>query len=89
MLLDSVGNTLPFSVEQIQQNLHAIQRRNALPLTNDANKLSFCVEMETGTSKTYVYIKTIYELHEQYGQSKLIVVVPSLVIREGVKKFSK
>ena len=87
MLLDSVGNILPVSVDQVQQNLHAIQRQNALPLTDDADKLSFCVEMETGTGKTYVYIKTIYELHELYGLSKFIIVVPSLAIREGVKKF--
>ena len=87
MLTDSVGNALPVSIEQIQQNLHAIQRRNHLPLTDDADKLSFCVEMETGTGKTYVYIKTIYELHERYGLSKFIIVVPSLAIREGVKKF--
>lgn len=87
MLLDSVGNALPVSVEQIQHNLHSIQRQNGLPLTDDADKLSFCVEMETGTGKTYVYIKTIYELYAQYGLSKFIIVVPSLAIREGVKKF--
>ena len=44
------------------------------------------VEMETGTGKTYVYIKTIMELHKRYGWSKYIVVVPSVAIREGVKK---
>src|SRR5699024_4372939 len=44
------------------------------------------VEMETGTGKTYVYIKTIMELHKRYGWSKYIVVVPSIAIREGVKK---
>ncbi len=87
MLLDSVANALPVSVELIQQNLHAIQRHNSLPLTDDADKLSFSIEMETGTGKTYVYIRTIYELHEQYGLSKFIVVVPSLAIREGTKKF--
>lgn len=87
MLLDSVGNTLPVSVARIQENLHAVQRQNGLPLTDDADKLGFCVEMETGTGKTYVYIKTIYELHERHGLSKFIIVVPSLAIREGVKKF--
>lgn len=44
------------------------------------------VEMETGTGKTYVYIKTMFELNKQYGWSKFIVVVPSIAIREGVKK---
>ncbi|WP_454226529.1 DEAD/DEAH box helicase family protein [Propioniciclava flava] len=44
------------------------------------------VEMETGTGKTYVYIKTIMELHKRYGWSKYIIVVPSVAIREGVKK---
>jgi len=46
----------------------------------------FCVEMETGTGKTYVYTKTIYELHRRYGFAKFIIVVPSVAIREGVYK---
>lgn len=58
----NVGNTLPVGPEQIQHNLHIVQRQSHLPLTDDADKLSFCVEMETCTGKTYVYIKTIYEL---------------------------
>lgn len=83
---DSVGNALPVGTPQIQQNLHTVQRQNRLPLTDDADKLGFCVEMETGTGKTYVYIKTIYELHARYGLTKFIIVVPSIAIREGVKK---
>jgi type III restriction enzyme len=51
-----------------------------------AGKLNLDIEMETGTGKTYVYIKTIMELHKRYGWSKYIVVVPSIAIREGVKK---
>jgi restriction endonuclease len=47
---------------------------------------SLDVEMETGTGKTYVYIKTMFELNKQYGWSKFIVIVPSIAIREGVKK---
>jgi len=86
MLLDSVGNTLPVGVEQIRGNLRAVQQANKLPLTDDAEAFSFCVEMETGTGKTYVYIKTIYELHMRYGLTKFVVVVPSIAIREGVKK---
>lgn len=46
----------------------------------------FTVEMETGTGKTYVYLRTIYELHKQFGLSKFVIVVPSLAIKEGVKK---
>ena len=47
---------------------------------------SLDVEMETGTGKTYVYIKTMFELNKLYGWSKFIVVVPSIAIREGVQK---
>ncbi len=55
-------------------------------LTESLGACSLDVEMETGTGKTYVYIKTMYELNRQYGWSKFIVVVPSVAIREGVKK---
>ena len=49
-------------------------------------RCSLDIEMETGTGKTYVYIKTMFELNKKYGWSKFIVVVPSIAIREGVKK---
>ena len=49
-------------------------------------KYQFCIEMETGTGKTYVYTKTIFELHKRYGFTKFIIVVPSVAIREGVYK---
>ena len=78
---------------QLLENTHRVQRSRNLPL---APKLvdskaapgapNLDVEMETGTGKTYVYIKTIMELHKRYGWSKYIVVVPSVAIREGVKK---
>lgn len=55
-------------------------------LINNLGRCSLDVEMETGTGKTYVYIKTMYELNKYYGWSKFIVVVPSIAIREGVKK---
>jgi len=48
--------------------------------------MDFTIEMETGTGKTYVYIKTMYELNKHYGWSKFIVMVPSIAIREGVNK---
>jgi type III restriction enzyme len=67
------------------------QRQQNLPpstslASSKAGKLNLDIEMETGTGKTYVYIKTIMELHKRYGWSKYIVVVPSIAIREGVKK---
>lgn len=83
---DSIANILPVDISVIQENLHAIQKENYLSLTNEADQLQFCIAMETGTGKTYVYIKTIYELHEQYGFTKFIIVVPSIAIREGVQK---
>lgn len=78
---------------QLLENTHRVQRSRNLPL---APKLvdskaapgapNLDVEMETGTGKTYVYIKTIMELHKRYGWSKFIIVVPSVAIREGVQK---
>ena len=78
---------------QLLENIHRVQRSRNLPL---APKLldskaapgvpNLDVEMETGTGKTYVYIKTIMELHKRYGWSKFIIVVPSVAIREGVQK---
>lgn len=78
---------------QLLENIHKVQRSQNLPLSAklvDSRAASGApnldVEMETGTGKTYVYIKTIMELHKRYGWSKYIIVVPSIAIREGVKK---
>lgn len=75
---------------QLLANIHHIQREANIKLSPklDKNFGACCldVEMETGTGKTYVYIKTMLELNRQYGWSKFIVVVPSIAIREGVKK---
>lgn len=79
------GNNLDLSMEQIEKNMHEIQDRNLLPLT-DLTELRFNVEMETGTGKTFVYTKTILELHKQYGFKKFVVIVPSVAIREGAYK---
>lgn len=70
----------------ILENLHAVQRRGGLRLSDRlaGPGINLSVEMETGTGKTYTYIKTIYELNARYGWSKFIVVVPSVAIREGV-----
>ena len=76
--------------EQLLRNIREMQTLNNIKLSNDiTNHLGRCsldIEMETGTGKTYVYIKTMFELNKRYGWSKFIVVVPSIAIREGVKK---
>ena len=73
---------------RLLQNVKTVQRRNGLApsdaLTGPGINLS--IEMETGTGKTYTYVKTMYELNKRYGWSKFIVVVPSVAIREGVYK---
>jgi type III restriction enzyme len=84
---------LVLSSEQLLQNICSIQARNNIKqsdaLVNHLGACSLDVEMETGTGKTYVYIKTIFELNKHYGWSKFIVVVPSIAIREGVYKTFK
>ncbi|MDR0914623.1 MAG: DEAD/DEAH box helicase family protein [Oscillospiraceae bacterium] len=81
-----IGNALQISVESLLANMQEVQKKNALPKTNSLENNQFCVEMETGTGKTYVYTKTIFELNKRYGFTKFIVVVPSVAIREGVYK---
>jgi type III restriction enzyme len=76
--------------EQLLKNIRDVQMANNIKLSSELvqglGAVSLDVEMETGTGKTYVYIKTMFELHKAYGWSKFIVVVPSIAIREGVKK---
>lgn len=76
--------------EELLKNIHALQRKSNLHLSaelvRELGRCSLDIEMETGTGKTYVYIKTMFELNKRYGWSKFIVVVPSVAIREGVKK---
>ncbi len=76
--------------KQILENVNRIQARNHIKpsgkLTGGLGHCSIDVEMETGTGKTYVYIKTLFELNKQYGWSKFIVVVPNIAIREGVRR---
>lgn len=76
---------------QLLTNIHAVQRRQNLPLSDKLVSSAGCkvnldVEMETGTGKTYCYIKTFFEMNKRYGWTKFIVVVPSIAIREGVLK---
>lgn len=81
---------LELSDEQLLKNIQTLQSQNNIKLQKTLNKdlgrCSLDIEMETGTGKTYVYIKTMFELNKKYGWSKFIVVVPSIAIREGVKK---
>ncbi len=80
------------NTNQLLENIHHQQVQNDIPLsksltaTNDLGTCSLDVEMETGTGKTYVYIKTMFEMNKRFGWSKFIVVVPSIAIREGVYK---
>ena len=85
-LIAGIGNHLILTNEQILKNLQVIQKQNDLPVSKELDGLNFTVEMETGTGKTYVYLRTIYELNKQYGFKKYVVVVPSIAIREGVLK---
>jgi type III restriction enzyme len=92
--LETVGfknADLALTLGQMLENIHAVQRRQNLPLSAALVKTKVCdinldVEMETGTGKTYCYVKTMFELNARYGWSKFIVVVPSIAIREGVFK---
>lgn len=94
MLIDNAGlrNTeIMLTPKQLVENVHGVQRARGLTLSKElvaspAAPINLDVEMETGTGKTYVYIKTIMELNKRYGWSKFIIVVPSIAIREGVKK---
>jgi type III restriction enzyme len=79
------------SERSLLENLQKVQRHQNLPISETLVKtkvspLNFDIEMETGTGKTYCYIKTIFELNKLYGWSKFIIVVPSIAIREGVAK---
>lgn len=80
------------SSKQLLDNLHSVQTAAGVPLSKSLSKIdglgvvNLDVEMETGTGKTYVYIKTMFELNKLYGWSKFIIVVPSIAIREGVAK---
>ena len=100
--LASVPNSLEVDNDAILENLKQVQKDNALPLDetlgfiqetvplfDEETKVSFpnfSIEMETGTGKTYVYLRTILELFRHYGLRKFIIVVPSVAVREGVVK---
>ncbi|WP_027452676.1 type III restriction-modification system endonuclease [Segatella albensis] len=86
------NNDVELNAHQLLENIEKIQVENDIPqskLLSKPDGLGACsldIEMETGTGKTYVYIKTMFEMNKRYGWSKFIVVVPSIAIREGVYK---
>jgi type III restriction enzyme len=80
------GNKLNLMTDDVLSNLRAVQTSNGLVPSESLLNLDFTVEMETGTGKTYVYLRTIFELSRRYGFSKFIIVVPSIAIKEGVYK---
>ena len=84
------GNRLTLTEGNLVQNVQNLQLANGLKPSDrseiDRNNLDFTIEMETGTGKTYVYLRTIMELYRQYGFTKHIIVVPSIPIKEGVYK---
>ncbi len=86
------GNQLELSPEEILTNIQTVQERHEIELVEPGADtplqygMNFSIEMETGTGKTYVYLRTIHELNARYGFTKFIIVVPSVPIREGVLK---
>ena len=84
------NSDIELSDQQLLDNIRKIQDgqdiKQSPKLVSDLGRLGLDIEMETGTGKTYVYIKTMFELNKRYGWNKFIVVVPSIAIREGVNK---
>ncbi len=81
-----VGNRLQLLDDELLDNLKEIQLKNGLRPTDSLASGDFTVEMETGTGKTYVYLRTIFELNKRYGFTKFMIVVPSVAIKEGTYK---
>lgn len=83
-----VGNPTPSDAVAFEAatlaNLRAVQERNDIAMSEVLDGMHFSVEMETGTGKTYVYLRTAFELNKRYGFTKFVVVVPNVAIREGV-----
>ncbi len=82
----AVGNRLALDTAALARNLAEVQVRGGLAPSGPLVSTDFTVEMETGTGKTYVYLRTIFELHRRYGFTKFVIVVPSVAIKEGVHK---
>jgi len=83
----AIGNNLVLDRDLVLANLQSVQDQNGLEVSSqlaDEDALDFDVEMETGTGKTYVYLRTIFELAQKYSFTKFVILVPSVAIREGV-----
>jgi type III restriction enzyme len=86
----AIANNLELDEARILNNVQNIQQENKVQeISKDLGSLDFSIEMETGTGKTYVYLRTMLELNKRYGLSKFIILVPSIAIREGVMKTIK
>jgi type III restriction enzyme len=81
-----IGNRLSLLDDELLKNLNTVQIRNGLRPSESLSSGDFTVEMETGTGKTYVYLRTVFELNKRFGFRKFVVVVPSVAIKEGVYK---
>lgn len=81
-----IGNRLKLLPEDIHKNIRKIQLKNGLAPSEKMDSMDFTVEMETGTGKTYVYLRSIFEMNRLYGFTKFIIVVPSIAVKEGVNK---
>ena len=81
-----IGNRLTLLDDEVLSNLNDVQLRNGLAPSATLDSGDFTVEMETGTGKTYVYLRTILELNKRFGFTKFVIVVPSIAIKEGVYK---
>lgn len=85
------NSNIALPLPKVLENIQAVQRHHNLPqsqslVSNQIADVNLDIEMETGTGKTYCYIKTMFEMNKRYGWTKFIVVVPSIAIREGVYK---
>lgn len=83
--IGAVGNNLLLDEDSILENVRHIQNENGIEPSNQLDGMNFSVEMETGTGKTYVYLRTALELAKRYNFTKFIIIVPSIAIKEGVK----
>ncbi len=81
-----IGNKLELSKEELLKNVQQIQIKQGLKQSSALNSKDFTIEMETGTGKTYVYLRSIFELNKTFGFTKFIIVVPSIAVKEGVYK---
>ena len=87
------NSTIQITEVQMLRNINAVQKQNELLESEKIERpksvrlgYNLTIDMETGTGKTYTYIRTMYELQKKYGWSKFIIIVPSIAIREGVYK---